>query len=423
MQHLNIAEQRDGKDPGWRGDIKWGLKNTWTSAKWMCYTILAPEFLVSLSADSLINAYQSLESLKPFAEEDNVPWTLTHSFFANMGGFVIRSYTPERGKNRGLSFQTRELKDSTHIAERIQQNTMARPRDSHFEEPQGRGIIYLETNEIIALRESNTIKLPFLAKEEIMDKSKSDGFARTMAISQMLCMITQMIVRASRHLEISQLEIGTVAFASCAIIIYILNWSKPKSVGVPLTLLSYPGPFPGEVMQALGPPQSNQTALSFSWQFYGFPEAFNSRVRESPLLNHHSYRSGDHVSFYGVFYLIFISGLFGGIHFAGLNSTFPSDMERTMWRVASAVCTGIIVIYISAIVIAVLCWAFLKCVMSWIVDLDFVPYFIPKAINYFTLGLYIIAHLFLIMELFRCLFFLPPSAFVATWVSSIPHVS
>jgi hypothetical protein len=37
--------------------------------------------------------------------------------------------------------------------------------------------------------------------------------------------------------------------------------------------------------------------------------------------------------------------------------------------------------------------------------------------------IYILARLFLIVELFRCLFFLPPSAFVATWVSSVPHVS
>ena len=35
---------------------------------------------------------------------------------------------------------------------------------------------------------------------------------------------------------------------------------------------------------------------------------------------------------------------------------------------------------------------------------------------------YVVARLFLMFEVFRTLFFLPPGAFVATWSSSIPHV-
>jgi hypothetical protein len=30
VQHLNIPEQPEGCDPGWRGDLKWTLKKTWT---------------------------------------------------------------------------------------------------------------------------------------------------------------------------------------------------------------------------------------------------------------------------------------------------------------------------------------------------------------------------------------------------------
>jgi hypothetical protein len=48
---------------------------------------------------------------------------------------------------------------------------------------------------------------------------------------------------------------------------------------------------------------------------------------------------------------------------------------------------------------------------------------IETKLIYLTVLVYILARLFLIVELFRCLFFLPPSAFVSTWVSSVPHVS
>jgi len=37
--------------------------------------------------------------------------------------------------------------------------------------------------------------------------------------------------------------------------------------------------------------------------------------------------------------------------------------------------------------------------------------------------LYIAARLFILVELFRTLFYLPPDAFTSTWTSSIPHFS
>src|ERR1700735_4825876 len=42
IQHLNVPEQRNGRDPGWVGDLKWKLKGFLQSAKWMVITMLAP---------------------------------------------------------------------------------------------------------------------------------------------------------------------------------------------------------------------------------------------------------------------------------------------------------------------------------------------------------------------------------------------
>src|SRR5271163_4565510 len=55
VQHLNVPEQRGNRDPGRLGDIKWALKRTWTSAKWMLTTALAPELLLSQKLGGLLD--------------------------------------------------------------------------------------------------------------------------------------------------------------------------------------------------------------------------------------------------------------------------------------------------------------------------------------------------------------------------------
>src|SRR6187402_1327261 len=64
VQHLNIPEQRDGRDPGWKGDLKWLLRRLWTSLKWMLATMIAPELLLAKAWQDLAVAYADLPTLK-----------------------------------------------------------------------------------------------------------------------------------------------------------------------------------------------------------------------------------------------------------------------------------------------------------------------------------------------------------------------
>ena len=444
VQHLNVPEQREGKDPGWRGDIKWGWKSVWESAKWMCITILAPEALVSLNLGQLIQAWQSMAKLKQFAEEDNVPWTLTHSLFADMGGFVIRENVPERAAGRlhtrskascgvkeGLKTGEQQI---TTLAEAIQINEVTSPsRQEQAHEGRRTQLKlakskFLLSSEILALRKHGMITLPYITREEIMDKGKSDIFARVLAIGQTLWLVVQMIVRASRHLEVSQLEIGTAAFTSCAVTIYALNWHKPKGVGVPWTICSYPGTIPKEFSTLL-----NFKSVDNEWPVLDIlkPGPLGRRMRElrgSSIPNHHRYAGkswdGAHqwsADSYEAVGFILSSTAFGAIHFAAVKSTFPSHIEWVLWYMASGICTSVSLLVFSAFVVAVL-YGVIHNGLSGNSD-DHGLLGCKLAVTYCILPLYIIARLFLIVELFRCLFFLPPSAFVATWVSSIPHVS
>jgi hypothetical protein len=214
VQHLNVPEQREGRDPGWLGDIKWASKRAWTSTKWMLFTVLAPEFLLAKSLADLRVVDSTIAKLRKFAAEDGVPWTRVHSQFANMGGFVLR-----------VGGDTTEPNDAPPMS---------------YSNP-----YHLVASNILALREAGLLtKLPSITQEEINDKSKSDGLIRAITVVQIVWMMVQIIVRASRNLTISQLEVSVLAFASCAIVLYGLNWEKPKGVQVPFVLRTYQGEIP-----------------------------------------------------------------------------------------------------------------------------------------------------------------------------------
>ena len=54
--------------------------------------------------------------------------------------------------------------------------------------------------------------------------AKPDSLVRIIAVGQILWVSIQILIRATRHLAVSQLEIAVVAFASCAVTMYGLNW-------------------------------------------------------------------------------------------------------------------------------------------------------------------------------------------------------
>jgi hypothetical protein len=439
VQHLNVPEQREGKDPGWRGDIKWGWKNVWESAKWMCITILFPEALVTLNLGQLVQAWRAMPFLEQFAEVDNVPWTLTHSLFADMGGFVIRENAPERAVDylHTRSKASSEVKEGLKIgeqqitpsAEAIQNDEETSPSMQEQANEGRRTQLRLATSkfllahEILTLRKHGMITLPYITREEIMDKGKSDIFARVLAICQTLWLVVQMIVRASRHLEVSQLEIGTAAFTSCAVTIYALNWHKPKGVGVPWTICSYPGTIPIEFSTLL-----NFESVYNEWSVLDIlkPRDKMLQLRGSSIPNHH--RCGgdsrtDDTFDHELDGFFLSSTAFGAIHFAAVKSAFPSHTEWVLWYMASGICTGVSLLLLSALVVSVLYARLRVCLSPTGNAEEHAVHAFRLAVTCCIVPLYIIARLFLIVELFRCLFFLPPSAFVATWVSSIPHVS
>ena len=126
------------------------------------------------------------------------PWTMTHSFYAIMGGFAF---------------------DASDAEPNFLPNHRSRLCISVY------GLSY------IAKKAPNLI--PDIAEKDIKDKSKADSLAKFIVCLQALWFCVQCITRVSQRKAISLLELNTFAHAFCALLIYALWWHKPQDIKEP----------------------------------------------------------------------------------------------------------------------------------------------------------------------------------------------
>ena len=415
VQHLNVPEQRNGRDPGWVGSLRWKLKGFLTSAKWMLITVIAPEVVITTASSDLFEAKSLGRKLQRFALEDNVPWTLSHTYFANMGGFVIQSDVQDPHATPYItakSTPTNNHPDTTTFAtadsNASQERKIVEPKENSLpatisENGQSRPYrnpYHLKATQIYKLRKERVLpKLPHISKEELEDKSKSDSFVKTIAIFQIIWAVIQIIVRTARKLAISQLELAVIAFATCAVVIYILYWSKPKSPSTTITILQYRDQIPKDVLKLIEVDVGSR--LGFVLDFS--PETRVGRDG-SRILNDEVDEDGD-----SAFPMSLRTTLFGGIHIGAWNFNFPSRIELIFWRCAS--------LYSAAFIIVFVLSAFVGNLISKLLGKETNKF--PILLSMF---LYVVARLYLLVEVFRTLCFLPSDAYIATWATNIPHV-
>ncbi|KAH6843249.1 hypothetical protein B0I37DRAFT_384043 [Chaetomium sp. MPI-CAGE-AT-0009] len=380
IQHPNIPEQREGRYPGWKGDLRWGLKGFWENIKLAFYTVVAPEILITVATNDLLIAREDCHVINSEFEDDNVPWGLSHSFYANMGGFIIRV-----------------TKGSSDV-------------------PFHHNPYHLVTADLLSLRRNGYLtRLPYMPEEELHDRSKADPVIKAIAIAQILWSAVQVIIRACRQLTISLLEIATLAFAICAIIIYILCWKKPKFVQTTTTILEYDDEIPLEVLRLL----NTDRGMSIVEQFLT-PSCFRSRQSPKSIpgcpvgsLTSQWAKSMRMRSIATSAVGLGAAAVFGGVHVAGWNFPFPTTAEKLAWQYASLYTTGFVLVAASGFAVATFAGRALGKEGESVVRL---------AMS-LVVWVYFFARLFILIEIFRTLFFLAPDAYVSTWTSNIPHFS
>ncbi|KZV86485.1 hypothetical protein EXIGLDRAFT_774592, partial [Exidia glandulosa HHB12029] len=128
------------------------------------------------------------------------PWTLTHGFYAAMGGFVIETSPGEPF----LPFPTTRV--------------VLRPG----------GLRYL-------MQHAPDL-IPDLSADDITDRSKAGAFTKAILCFQILAFCVGTAARLSQRLPLSLLEVTTLAHCLCALIAYGLWWRKPHDIGEPTVI-------------------------------------------------------------------------------------------------------------------------------------------------------------------------------------------
>ncbi|KAI9765430.1 MAG: hypothetical protein M1840_007388 [Geoglossum simile] len=428
----------------------------WKKFQWALMGMFAPELVLFTSwiqrqsAKQLVIEVNKCFERQKIEQGDRVTrrhqWTIVHGFYAGMGGFV---------------FDTNDADSPAYI-----------PNSP---------LVPLTAQGVLVIAELGY--LPDISEEFILDKSKADDIAKSLAIIQATWLLVQCITRVASHLPLTMLEINTLAHVICALGMYWLWWKKPLDVRNPtvlsgnwvrplcammwmqspilkswsdyLKILSYPVPeisLPdphGYVRGQSGnfrvidtqpiPLGDRQTILESSadpinpgqplvdettstrWglcvqgsrEFAQF--ASSPRFRQADALvnlrifNWPARRVGclwpntklpD-------FLLPLATLLYGALHVAAWNEYYPSDVERTLWRVSALylACAG------TAYMISV----------KWYLD-GLVGDLLPVLL-FLAFIVYVAARVFLVIECFISLRELPVEAYqTPIWTQYLPHL-
>ena len=117
-------------------------------------------------------------------------WTKTHGHFIQMGGFTL------------------------------------------FEGNVAKGV--LSPEKFAQLLMAEKIEFPTVTVEEIEDRSKADGFSKTIALGQTLWFVAQCLARRAQHLDLTLIELLTLSLAVLNGLMYFLWWNKPLDIRCPI---------------------------------------------------------------------------------------------------------------------------------------------------------------------------------------------
>ncbi len=455
--HLNLPSPRESCAGWrrWRGLPVWPsaalARKWWRKLLWMSMMALAPEVVVSIAVKQFLEARDALK------RAGQGRFTLTHAFFALMGGFVLRVYI----------YEHQELQQAPGGTEVI---LVTKPEQAHDAPSVGTAespchgvtsadeIVDAVENwrppRIIIVKEQmlNLVELcqciavftqPFkpsnstnllaaslryvdfpahVTAADIEDRSKADSFSKAFAVCQSGWIVIQSIARAVRGLAITELELMTVAFVFCAIPAYLFWWHKPfdaerrhvimchastvlehnsktyrnRAIS-PITLR----PGPTEILPDEDDSRINDvnTDGSDDWLSLMFTYGYSDLARTMAL------------------YLV--GAAFSAIHLGAWNWQFPSLLVQQLWRTFGTIAV--------ATALACVPLVFIRRVYSK----GWSDKFIADIFDRLVFGLfclqyvvYFVSRLALLGLTFYCFTAMPPSVYAdLDWTAFLPHFS
>lgn len=367
---------------------------TCVKLKWAVIALFGPEWLSAMAGAQWSIARRAKKQF----QDDDIEWTMEQSFFADMGGVRVK------------------LKDD--------------------EFP-------VTSKHIYVLFKLGLIKLDAITPAAIEDRSKADGVAKIFTIVQTSWFLLACLARLIQHISITSLELSTIAFVVCTIGTNLMWWSKPKDVFVPI-VLNIDCTLEGLLAMA-GPqiPDSKSEAANWKWS----PLEKFDNLRPNFFVDVGQYLPHPFVPKEGSFelsqrgqkarfrndrlppyerdwllghFLTVLSLLFGAVYIAGWNISFPTHIERIVWRICTLMTLSLVVAF----------WAVDAAVelhqrkrIKKVPGNEKVALTPVKMLLYAIISMvYVAIRLYILIEPFVCLRSLPQDAFkTVEWSSFIPH--
>ncbi|OJA20377.1 hypothetical protein AZE42_12746 [Rhizopogon vesiculosus] len=278
----------------------------------------------------------------------------------------------------------------------------------------------LSPDQLLDMIKNEYIATPILLAKQIHDKSKGNAISTGLVILQVTWFVLQLISRAIYHLEATQLEAGTLAFAVLSFIIYAAWWNKPLNVQCPHPVywtLAKSRPeeydfhdyFP--IVIGADDPKILQIYLSlFELLAVMGDNNFTHEKLQVPMFD-----GSVRVDVLNMTFLViaglFLATIFGGIHCIAWFFAFPTYQEQVLWHISAVAIIAVPWLGLFSLLLnPLLKDTVLKDLMTWI------TLFMPPI-------LYMTGRVILLILMVTTLRNLPPDAYQAVkWTSLIPHL-
>ena len=241
---------------------------------WMLLAALAPEYNLFMAVDNFFQARVLLGYLVTHGGDE---WTLVHAEFAVAGGIRVKS-------------------------------------------PESDEIMPKRIESLRKAVESGQINEPTISEDKLRSRSKSDGVVKLIALLQITWFGLQALFRAIQHLQVTALEIMTVAFFVMAVLIYAFRWNRPQDIEYPIIIKL----------------QNAETRVEAS---QGLNVDTKSRGGTKAWFTDEKYEAW--LDWDIVIIPVLIAPLFGAIHCLAWNGPFPTAREALAWRICAVVTTSL----------------------------------------------------------------------------------
>lgn len=289
--------------------------------------IIGPDFVFITALGQLNLAWRAKKALR---QEGYAEWSLRHCFFVNMGGVH-------------LDFRDRKLA--------------------------GLSSFPVDCEQLLHLVQHKYMDMPEISKDDIKDRNKADGLVRAITIVQTLWFTTNVLGRIAQGLFITTLELTTLGFALLMVFCSIFWWRKPMDVTRPVVFFvnadlstvlqeshapNVPHADLSTVLQESHAPNvpHGRTPLSYlnqqQWYATQFWSHYTQILRNMKLLPPSSVNVAEADSFPSIdfpepdlkwnIYLYWLILAYSAIFMAAWNFTFPTTVERLLWRISAGIC-------------------------------------------------------------------------------------